>query len=135
MLRQQVAEARRTLRDAYLKNPNPRILLRRHALLIDRTVKTVWEDAGIGGAAPVATGGYGRSELYPCSDIDLLVLLRGELSDAERERLERLIGTFWDIGLEIGHSVRTVQGCVETAAQDITIQTTLMEARYLAGSR
>jgi [protein-PII] uridylyltransferase len=135
MLRQQVAEARRTLRDAYLKNPNPRVLLRRHALLIDRTVKTVWEDAGIGGAALVATGGYGRSELYPCSDIDLLVLLRGELSDAERERLERLIGTFWDIGLEIGHSVRTVQGCVETAAQDITIQTTLMEARYLAGSR
>ena len=131
----QVAEERRALRDAYLTNPNPRLLLRQHALLVDRTVKEVWAQAGIAGAALVATGGYGRSELYPCSDIDLLILLPGEPSEAERERLERLIGTFWDIGLEIGHSVRTVQGCVETAAQDITIQTTLMEARFLAGSR
>jgi [protein-PII] uridylyltransferase len=131
----QVAEERRALRDAYLKNPNPRLLLRQHALLVDRTVKEVWAQAGIAGAALVATGGYGRSELYPCSDIDLLILLPGEPSEAERERLERLIGTFWDIGLEIGHSVRTVQGCVDTAAQDITIQTTLMEARFLAGSR
>jgi [protein-PII] uridylyltransferase len=134
-LRQQVAAERQVLREAYLKQPNPRSLLQRHTALIDRTVKTVWADAGPAGAALVATGGYGRCELYPCSDIDLLVLLPGEPAPAQRERIERLIGTFWDIGLEIGHSVRTVQGCVETAAQDITIQTTLMEARYLAGSR
>src|SRR5512147_1648230 len=54
---------------------------------------------------------------------------------AERERLERLIGMLWDIGLDVGHSVRTVRGCVETAAEDVTIQTTLLEARHLAGSR
>ena len=86
-------------------------------------------------AALVATGGYGRNELYPRSDVDLLVLLAAEPSPAERSALERLIGRFWDIGLEIGHSVRTVQGCVEAAADDITIRTTLLEARYLAGSR
>jgi [protein-PII] uridylyltransferase len=134
-LRSEVAVARQALRAAYQERPNPRLLLRRHTRLIDRTVKTVWAEAELGDAALVATGGYGRAELYPCSDIDLLVLLPGEPSAAERERLERLIGTFWDIGLEIGHSVRTVQGCVETAANDITIRTTLMEARYLAGSR
>src|SRR5688572_27724977 len=73
--------------------------------------------------------------MYPCSDIDLLVLLAREPSEAERGALERLIGRFWDVGLEIGHSVRTVDGCIEAAAGDITIRTTLLEARYLAGSR
>ncbi|OGA72957.1 MAG: [protein-PII] uridylyltransferase [Betaproteobacteria bacterium RIFCSPLOWO2_12_FULL_65_14] len=135
MLRKQVAEGRQALREEYLRHPNPRSLLRRHTQLIDRAVKAVWLETGLQGAALVATGGYGRQELYPCSDVDLLVLLPGELPEAGRERIERLIGTFWDIGLEIGHSVRTVQGCVDAAAEDITIRTTLMEARFLAGSR
>ena len=135
MLRKQVAEGRQALREQYLRNPHPRLLLLRHAQLIDRAVREVWAQTGLASAALVATGGYGRQELYPCSDIDLLVLLPGELPEDGRERVERLIGTFWDIGLEIGHSVRTVQGCVEAAAEDITIQTTLMEARFLAGSR
>jgi [protein-PII] uridylyltransferase len=65
----------------------------------------------------------------------LLVLLPEELPAAEHARVERLIGALWDIGLEIGHSVRTVRECITAAAGDITIQTTLMEARYLAGSR
>src|SRR5438552_2642549 len=86
-------------------------------------------------AALVATGGYGRGELYPCSDIDLLVLLPDEPRAAEQERLERLIHSFWDIGLEIGHSVRTVRDCVQAAASDITVNTTLLESRFLAGSR
>src|SRR5262249_45690462 len=54
---------------------------------------------------------------------------------AEREALERLIGTLWDIGLEIGHSVRTVEGCVAAAKDDVTVRTTLLESRYLCGSR
>ncbi|MDF3011748.1 MAG: uridylyl-transferase, partial [Burkholderiales bacterium] len=71
----------------------------------------------------------------PCSDIDLLLLLAAEPSEAERGALERLIGAFWDVGLEIGHSVRTLDSCLEMAAGDITVRTTLLEARYLAGSR
>ena len=108
-LRADVAAARQALRDSYLERPNPRALLASHTRLVDRTVKALWGETGVlKGAALVATGGYGRSELYPCSDIDLLVLLAAEPTDAEREALERLIGRFWDIGLEIGHSVRTV---------------------------
>src|SRR5687767_6400991 len=87
------------------------------------------------GAALVATGGYGRGELYPGSDVDLLVLLSSDPAAAGKERLERFIGALWDIGLEIGHSVRTVPGCIENAAEDITIRTNQMYARYLAGSR
>ena len=84
--------------------------------------------------ALVATGGYGRGELFPSSDVDVLVLLSGEPAAAERERIEQLIGMFWDIGLEIGHSVRTVDACVESARSDITIETSLLEARLLAGN-
>src|SRR6266581_242428 len=135
-LRQAVADERQQLRESYLQRPNPRRLLARHAGLIDRTVKAVWTQCGAPAHATlVATGGYGRCELYPSSDIDLLVLLAGEPSEIERGPLERLIGTLWDIGLEIGHSVRTVPGCVEAAAGDVTIRTTLLESRYLTGSR
>jgi [protein-PII] uridylyltransferase len=132
-LREQVAAERAALRAAYLAHPQPRELLKAHAQLIDRTIKSV---PGLpASAALVATGGYGRGELYPSSDIDLLVLLAHEPEPAEREALERLIGTLWDIGLEIGHSVRTVEGCVTAAKDDVTVRTTLLESRYLCGSR
>jgi len=135
-LRGEVAVARQALRDSYLRRPDPRALLRSHTQLIDRTVKAVWGETVVSSdAALVATGGYGRGELYPSSDIDLLVLLAQEPTAAERGALERLIGRFWDIGLEIGHSVRTVEGCVEAAAGDITVRTTLLESRFLVGSR
>jgi [protein-PII] uridylyltransferase len=135
-LRGEVAAARQALREEYLRKPVPRTLLAKHTQLVDRTVKALWGETGVsGGAALVATGGYGRGELYPSSDIDLLVLLAKEPSEAERAALERLIGQFWDIGLEIGHSVRTVEGCIEAAAGDITIRTTLLESRFLVGSR
>jgi [protein-PII] uridylyltransferase len=134
-LRKSLAAERQALRVAYFKQPEPQLLLRRHCALVDRTIREVWRDTALDGAALVATGGYGRGELYPGSDVDLLVLLPAAIADGDKEKIERLIGTLWDIGLEIGHSVRTVQGCVESAAEDITIGTTLMEARYLAGSR
>src|SRR5260370_15919519 len=135
-LRQAVGDERNQLRASYRQRPNPRRLLARHAGLIDRTVRAVWTQSGAPARATlVATGGYGRGELYPSSDIALLVLLAGEPSEAERAPLERLIGTLWDIGLEIGHSVRTVQGCVDAAAGDVTVATTLLESRYLARSR
>jgi len=132
-LREQVAAERAALRAAYLEKPEPRTLLKAHAQLIDRIVRAV---PGLpDSAALVATGGYGRGELYPSSDIDLLILLARDPDEAEKEALEKLIGTFWDIGLEIGHSVRTAEGCIQAAAEDVTVRTTLLEARYLSGSR
>jgi [protein-PII] uridylyltransferase len=135
-LRQRIAERREALRQGYLERPVPGVLLRRHAQLVDDAIRQVWEAGRLpAGAALVATGGYGRGELFPCSDIDLLVLLAREPGDEERGALERLIGELWDIGLEIGHGVRTVEGCVEAASKDITVRTALLESRYLAGSR
>jgi [protein-PII] uridylyltransferase len=133
--RNELRAAREALRDAYLKGEPPGSLLRAHSRLVDRTLAGLWrEHRPTAGMALVATGGYGRGELFPASDVDVLVLLDKEPSDPEREQLERLIGRFWDIGLEIGHSVRTVEACVELARTDITIETSLLESRPLAGS-
>jgi [protein-PII] uridylyltransferase len=133
--RNELRAAREALRDAYLKGESPGSLLRAHSRLVDRTLAGLWrEHRPAAGMALVATGGYGRGELFPASDVDVLVLLDKEPSDPEREQMERLIGRFWDIGLEIGHSVRTVEGCVELARTDITIETSLLESRPLAGN-
>ena len=128
-------EGRLALRQSYARGPVPGRLLRAHSRLIDRTLSEVWKAmAPAPGAALVATGGYGRMEQYPASDVDLLVLLAREPAPGEREPLERLVGALWDIGLEAGHSVRTVEACVEAARGDVTVQTTLLEARFLSGS-
>ena len=134
-LKQSLAGERQGLRVAYLGKPDPQRLLRQHCALVDRTVRSAWRERAVDGAALVATGGYGRGELYPASDVDLLVLLPRAPGPPDRGKVEQLIGALWDIGLEIGHSVRTVEECLASAAEDITIRTTLMEARFLAGSR
>jgi [protein-PII] uridylyltransferase len=127
---------RRALREGYLRAPQPRSLLHGHARLVDRIVRALWREAEVSPAAAlVATGGYGRQELYPCSDVDVLVLLAHDPTREEQQRLERLVGLFWDVGLEASHSVRTVEQCVQTASADITVRTALLEARFLAGNR
>ena len=134
--RSSLSDGRRALHAAYLQKSNPRRLLRGHARLVDRTLKQIWQ-AAIPSArcALVATGGFGRGELFPRSDIDIMVLLAREPSPDERERLERFIGLLWDIGLEVGHSVRTVKASVDAVHGDVTIQTSLLESRFVAGNR
>jgi [protein-PII] uridylyltransferase len=78
-------------------------------------------------------GGYGRNELFPYSDIDLLILLQAQFSEAQNQAIESLIGLLWDIGLNVGHSVRTLDECASEAVQDVTVQTNLLESRLLAG--
>jgi len=85
------------------------------------------------GSALVAVGGYGRGELHPCSDVDVMLLLPDELPAGGEDLLSAFVTALWDIGLEIGHSARTIAQCREEAAADLTVATTLMEARLLAG--
>lgn len=86
-------------------------------------------------ATLAAVGGYGRGELYPYSDIDVLILLQHDPSSADTEKLEALIAALWDLGLDLGHSVRTIADCQRVAANDITVETSLMELRWLAGDK
>ena len=82
--------------------------------------------------ALLAVGGYGRGELHPASDVDVQILLKNE-QDHHNETLAQFITFLWDIGLEIGHSVRTLDECVAEATSDITVATNLQEGRLLIG--
>jgi len=113
------------------------VLLRGRSWLVDQVLQRVWThlmgDAG-DALSLAAVGGYGRSELMPGSDIDLLILLPDEAAERYNRRIESLLTFLWDIGLEVGHSVRTIAECVSQSLADITVVTNLMEARLLAGS-
>ena len=115
-------------------------LLTQLSRLVDRVLQTLWEAHAMPhGAALVAVGGYGRDELFPHSDIDVLLLMPLSPSVAGDDSLapsvEGFISACWDIGLEIGSSVRTVEECAEEAQRDVTVQTSLLEARLLCGSK
>lgn len=104
--------------------------------IVDRVLKEVETHYPLPSQASLcAVGGYGRGELYPCSDIDLLILLKASPTAEEQELLEVFIATLWDLGLEVGHSVRTVDECLEEARKDITIETGLLESRLILGDR
>lgn len=110
------------------------------ARLTDEVLMALWRRAGLRPRfALLAVGGFGRGELFPYSDIDVLVLLPdGADCDSDlacKTDLEAFITSCWDVGLEIGSSVRTVSECLATAAQDITVCTSLVEARLITGSR
>ena len=85
--------------------------------------------------ALIATGGYGRGVLAPYSDIDLLFLSDAPLGPQGRRGVEFMLYLLWDLGLKVGHATRTVGECIEDAKGDVTIQTALIDARYLAGER
>ncbi|HRL29384.1 MAG TPA: [protein-PII] uridylyltransferase [Ottowia sp.] len=114
--------------------------LTRLAGLTDASLRSLWQANGFGGdLALLAVGGYGRGELFPCSDVDVLLLLPDAADPARdtalRQRIESFIGQCWDIGLEIGSSVRTVPECLSVAQGDVTVQTALLEARLIVGNR
>ena len=133
-LKQRLAESRATLRSRYLENNSAAELLREHRELVDGLLRSVWQQLAMtDSVALVAVGGYGRGQLFPYSDIDLLILLPQVADAALGQKLEQFVSLLWDIGLDVGHSVRTVDECVALAAQDVTVQTSLLEARLLAG--
>ena len=111
-------------------------LVRARSDLIDELLRRLWrEHAGniAAHAALVAVGGYGRGELHPCSDVDIMVLVDEPLPDDSAQAISAFFTALWDIGLDIGHSTRNIAECCEQSAEDITIATTLIEARLIDG--
>ncbi|HSV36454.1 MAG TPA: [protein-PII] uridylyltransferase, partial [Ramlibacter sp.] len=116
-----------------------RSVLQRLAREADTTLKLLWQSADFPSTfALVAVGGFGRGELFPHSDVDVLVLMPDGTSadhDAELKRkVEAFIGNCWDTGLDIGSSVRTLSECVAQAESDVTVQTSLLESRLITGN-
>ncbi|MDE2024465.1 MAG: [protein-PII] uridylyltransferase [Gammaproteobacteria bacterium] len=112
-------------------------LVRARAQSVDEVLRRAFQlhwSADTQALALVAVGGYGRGELHPYSDIDLLILLRQPDGGPERRTIGTFLTTLWDIGLQASHSVRSVAECLAQARADLSIATNLMEARHLAGA-
>jgi len=105
------------------------------ATRIDEVLAGAWSLHGLRArAALVAVGGYGRGELHPASDIDVLVLTEEAPPAEVLDLLEAFVACLWDLGLDVGHSVRSPVECAHRAREDITIATSLLESRLIAGS-
>ncbi|WP_068829366.1 [protein-PII] uridylyltransferase [Pseudomonas sp. BMS12] len=131
-----IKQAREVLDGRFREGRDIRRLIEDRAWFVDQILQEAWkrfawsEDADI---ALLAVGGYGRGELHPYSDIDLLILLDSADHEVFREPIEGFLTLLWDIGLEVGQSVRSVSECAEEARADLTVITNLMESRTIAG--
>ncbi|MGB8598679.1 MAG: [protein-PII] uridylyltransferase, partial [Burkholderiales bacterium] len=133
-LRAWLQSERAALKQKYFSDPDPSQMLADHASLMDKLLSELWQDAAIPAEpALIAVGGYGREELFPYSDIDILLLIPDNVLDSTLVKIEKFVGTLWDCGLEVGHSVRSVQDCIDESKKDVTIATTLTEARLICG--
>ncbi len=136
VFRQVLDRGTELLRERFAADEDIEELVRDRARLVDITLRAAWKShAGryAGDLALIAVGGYGRGELHPCSDIDIMVLLPKSDSADWQPDIERFLALLWDIGLEVGHSVRSIDDCQRESLADIGVATTLFEARLLAG--
>ncbi|MEO1244455.1 MAG: [protein-PII] uridylyltransferase [Pseudomonadota bacterium] len=134
--RDALAAAAEALKQRFLDGESVVDLVRLRAELVDNALLRLWQSNLRGLAADsalVAVGGYGRGELHPHSDVDVLVLVSRQPDEDSANALGRFFTSLWDAGLEVGHSVRSVAECVAEAGSDLTVATTLMEARLLTG--
>ncbi|HSH72773.1 MAG TPA: [protein-PII] uridylyltransferase [Methylophilaceae bacterium] len=133
--RVRLKEDQSALRASFEQTEDVASLLNQHARLVDELLRDLWQKAELNKeVCLIAVGGYGRGELFPYSDVDLLILLPEDDNAALNQRIESIVGIFWDIGLAVGHSVRNLHECIDEANKDVTVQTNLLEARHLTGN-
>ena len=141
--RSPVSAARQLLResydadaDAFREGADVRALVRSRADTVDTVLRLIWNRypfARSEDIALIAVGGYGRGELHPHSDIDLLILTREGMAPEWQDDLGAFITLLWDLKLDIGHSVRSMDESISAAREDISILTNLLETRTIAG--
>ena len=136
-LRGAVAAAQSRLEERFRQGESVIALVEARSQFVDGVLALAWRRFELDDhtrRALVAVGGYGRGELHPGSDIDLLILTRAAVRGDESEKIKGFLAFLWDIGLAVGNSVRTVRGCVDEARRDVTVATNLMESRLVCGS-
>lgn len=136
-LKQMIADGDKKLNDRFEADEDIHHLIYDRAWLIDQVLIKAWEHSGLAeveSCSLIAVGGYGRGELHPKSDIDVLLLFDAEEPENHQEGIEQFLTLLWDLNLNIGHSVRTLTECQEEAQKDITVATNLMESRVLSGN-
>ncbi|MGH8119087.1 MAG: [protein-PII] uridylyltransferase [Gammaproteobacteria bacterium] len=136
LFKQTLASGHALLNEAFLAGTPVKELVFKRAWFIDQLLVQAWRQIlASDQLALVAVGGYGRGELLPASDIDLMILIGTKISKPEKKLIEQFLAFLWDIGLEVGHSVRSIRDCVKEAGKDITVATNLIESRFLTGNR
>ena len=116
--RAELEAASKQLAERFIAGESVVTLVHERATLVDSVLTSLWRQHAadcVDSAALVAVGGYGRGELHPFSDIDVMVLLPADFTDQQESQIGDFMTSLWDIGLEIGHSVRTVDQCLEEA--------------------
>lgn len=110
-------------------------LLRDRSDMIDALLQQLWQQLQLHDhpLTLIAVGGYGRGTLHPHSDIDLLFLHQGQLSAQATNAITQCIQFLWDLHLDVGHSVRTLEDCAREAKADVSVATSLLEQRYICG--
>ncbi|MDE2091343.1 MAG: [protein-PII] uridylyltransferase [Gammaproteobacteria bacterium] len=137
ILRRALKQGDIALRQRFHEGTPVEQLVRARARLVDTVITRVFKLYLADAAkelALTAVGGYGRGELHPCSDIDLMILVMDEQKEHHRTSIEKFLAFLWDMGLDASHSVRTLQDCVVEARADVTVATNLMESRHLDGA-
>lgn len=131
-----LSEGDNRLKQRFSEEDSVEVLVRDRARMVDALLRTAWRlhvGAQYKDLALIAVGGYGRGELNLCSDIDVMILLPKSEDSAWQSALERFLTFMWDIGLEVGHSVRTIDDCQRESKADVSVATTMIESRLLAG--
>jgi len=133
-LRHELRAERELLIAAFKAGGRVETLLRGLTRCVDRTLAQLAVRQGLADRiAFVAVGGYGRGELFPHSDVDVLLVIPDDAHPDEMAAIESLVGMLWDLGLQVGHSVRTAAQCRDEGAADVTVLTSMIESRQLAG--
>ena len=130
--------AREVAYDEFRKTQAVGKLTKQLTKMSDQILAHLWSNSGLKNeAALIAVGGYGRNALFPSSDIDILILLPEDEKQAIAlsKQVEQFIASCWDVGLEIGSSVRNIAECISESDQDVTVRTSLLEARFLCGKK
>lgn len=121
---------------AFLESGDPLSYLKNHSEAADRAVLEIFKENRLPERISVAAiGGYGREQLFPYSDLDLLFLLPDDVLDSELVPVRAVISDLWSLGLTVGYSVRNLDECVQQAQIDITAQTAMLESRFLHGDK
>lgn len=135
LVRAKLKNACDNLDEAFWHGANVDQCLRQRALIVEDVLKLgyLWYELNTLPVCLIAVGGFGRGQLHPHSDVDILILCETRLSKQQNHLIEHFIAYTWDCGLNVGHSVRTYEECVHLAQQDLTILSNLLDARMIIG--
>ena len=136
LLKQTIQQGEQAIKQAFENGADTIDIIATRAQFIDQVLIEVFKQQFADCDQPIAliaVGGYGRGELHPASDIDLMLLLREPENAKTKQKLEHFLMLLWDSKLDIGHSVRTLSECIEEATKDITVVTNIMESRLITG--